>query len=274
MTSGYASIGNVKLYYEIEGKGETLVLCHAGFVDRRMWDGQWKAFTQHYRVLRFDMFGFGKSDPATAPVSRQEDLYCLLKELGIESVHLLGCSMGGEMAIDFTLEHPEMVLSLVIVSGTPGGFKMQGEPPVQLMEMLKALEQNDLKTVSELQIQLWVDGGFRQPEHVNSHVRKLAAEMNKIAVEKGTWAIADANPLNPLTPPAIERLSEIKIPVLVLAGLLDHPEVLRAADLLANEIRKAKKILLPDSAHVPNMEKPAEFNRIVLDFLSKSSRIK
>ena len=69
---------------------------------------------------------------------------------------------------------------------------MQGEPPVQLMEMLKALEQNDLKTVSELQIQLWVDGGFRQPEHVNSHVRKLAAEMNKIAVEKGTWAIADA----------------------------------------------------------------------------------
>jgi pimeloyl-ACP methyl ester carboxylesterase len=69
-------------------------------------------------------------------------------------------------------------------------------------------------------------------------------------------------------------LSEIKPCVLFLAGSLGHPEVLRAADLLADGIRKAKKILLPDSAHVPNMEKPAEFNRIVLDFLSESSSIK
>jgi pimeloyl-ACP methyl ester carboxylesterase len=155
------------------------VLCHAGFVDRRMWDGQWKAFTQQYRVLRFEMLGFGKSDSAAVPVSRREGLYCLLKELRIENVHLLGCSMGWEMAIDFTLELRETVLSLVIVSGTPGGFKMQGEPSVQLIEMLKALERNGLKTVSELQIQLWVDGGFCQPEHVNSHVRKLATEMNQ-----------------------------------------------------------------------------------------------
>jgi pimeloyl-ACP methyl ester carboxylesterase len=87
-------------------------------------------------------------------------------------------------------------------------------------------------------------------------------------VENGTWAKADAQPLNPLNPPAVGRLAEINIPTLVLAGSLDHPEVLRAADLLANRIRGAKKIILPDSAHVPNMEKSTEFNRIVLDFLS------
>ena len=153
MTAGYVDLGDGKLYYEMEGKGETLVLCHAGFVDSRMWDGQWNAFTQHYRVLRFDMRGFGKSDPATGPVSRRQDLYCLLQKLGIERANLLGCSMGGEMAIDFTLEHPEMVLSLVIVSGTPGGFEMQGEPPSQILEMLQAIEKGDLERVSELQIQ-------------------------------------------------------------------------------------------------------------------------
>ena len=138
MAAGYASIGDGELYYEMEGEGETLLLCHAGFVDSRMWDWQWDAFTQYYRVLRFDMRGFGKSDPATGPVSRRQDLYSLLKKLGIEHAHLLGCSMGGEIAIDFALEHPEMVLSLVVVSGTPGGFETQGEPPFQVLEMLQA----------------------------------------------------------------------------------------------------------------------------------------
>jgi len=83
MAVGYAEPGDGKLYYEIEGKGEMLVLCHAGFLDSRMWDAQWDAFTQHYRVLRFDMRGFGRSDPATGPVSRRQDFYCLLQELGI-----------------------------------------------------------------------------------------------------------------------------------------------------------------------------------------------
>jgi pimeloyl-ACP methyl ester carboxylesterase len=268
MTAGYADIGDGKLYYEIEGKGEVLVLIHAGFVDSRMWDGQWNDFTQHYRALRFDMRGFGKSDSATGPVSCRQDLYLVLQELGIEHAHILGCSMGGETAIDFTLEHPEMVLSLIIVNGTPSGFEMRGAPPSQVMEMLQALEQGDLDRASDLQIRLWVDGIFRQPEQVDSRVRQYAAEMNRIAVENKTWAIADANPLNPLNPPAAGRLDEINIPALIVAGSLDNPEILRAADLLADKIKRAKKIIIPDSAHVPNMEKPAEFNRIVLDFLS------
>lgn len=268
MTAGYADIGDCNLYYEIEGKGEVLVLIHAGFVDSRMWDGQWDAFTKHYRVLRFDMRGFGKSGPATGPVSRRKDLYRLLQELGIEHAHILGCSMGGEAAIDFTLEHPEIVRSLIVVNGTPGGFEMRGDPPSQLLEMLQALEHGDLKRVSELQILLWVDGTFRQPEQVDPLVRQRAAEMNKITVENGTWAIADANPLNPLNPPAVGRPGEISVPALVMAGSLDNPEILRAADLLANEIKGAKKVVISDTAHVPNMEKPAEFNQIVLDFLS------
>lgn len=274
MASGYVNLGDGKLYYEMKGEGETLVLCHAGFVDSRMWDGQWEDFSQHYRVLRFDMRGFGKSDPVVAPVSRRQDLYNLLHKLGIERAHLLGCSMGGEIAIDFALEHPEMVSSLIIVSGTPGGFEMQGEPPSQIIEMLQALEQGDLERVSELQLRLWVDGIYRKPEQVDSRVRKLAAQMNRIAVKNETWARTNANPLNPLNPPAVNRLVEIKVPVLVMAGLLDHPEILRAADVLTKEIRNAKKVILKDSAHIPNMEKPVEFNRIVLDFLRENSRIK
>jgi pimeloyl-ACP methyl ester carboxylesterase len=268
MTIGYADFGDGKLYYEMGGEGEILVLCHAGFVDSRMWDGQWTSFTQHYRVLRFDMRGFGKSDPVTGPVSRRYDLYCLLRKLGVKHANLLGCSMDGKMVIDFTLEHPEMVLSLGVISGTPEGFEMRGQPPSQILEMLQALEMGNLEIVSELQISLWVDGIYRNQSQVDPHIRQLAAEMNRILVKNGTWAKADSQPLDPLNPPAIGRLAEIKVPTLVIAGSLDHPEVLRAADLLANRIKGAKKVILPDTAHIPNMEKPAEFNQVVLDFLS------
>ena len=111
---------------------------------------------------------------------------------------------------------------------------------------------------------MWVDGIYRQSGQVCSHVCKRAAKTNRIAVENGTLAKADANPLNPLNPLAAVRLTEISILTMVLAGALDHPEVLRAVDLLANEIRGAKKVILPDSVHIPNMEKPANLTGLCL----------
>lgn len=113
VTRGYAEIEGCRLYYEIAGKGETLVLGHAGLCDRRQWDGQWDDFSKDFRVVRYDMRGYGKSDAATDPVSRSADLYGLLKALGLKKVALLGCSMSGTSAIDFTLEHPEMVWALI-----------------------------------------------------------------------------------------------------------------------------------------------------------------
>ena len=121
---------------------------------------------------------------------------------------------------------------------------------------------------SELQIRLWVDGSFRQPEQVDPQVRQRAAEMNRIPVARSTWGIADSQPYHPLTPPAAQRLGEIHVPTLIIAGALDHPEILRAADVMAAGIQGAQKLILPDSAHVPNMEQPEAFNHAVLDFLS------
>src|SRR5579859_2980612 len=103
--TGYAQLNDGKLYYEMAGEGETLVLGHAGFVDRGMWDAQWEAFAAKYRVIRYDMRGYGKSDPVTGPRTRRDDLRQLLKYLQVERTILLGCSMGGEIMLDFMLEH-------------------------------------------------------------------------------------------------------------------------------------------------------------------------
>ncbi|MGQ0600743.1 MAG: alpha/beta fold hydrolase [Anaerolineales bacterium] len=266
-TNGYLNLGDGKLYYETAGDGSPLVLAHAGFVDSRMWDDQWQALAQHYRVIRFDLQGFGKSDPLTAPVSRRDELYQLLRQLGVARAAFIGCSLSGETVLDFALEHPAMVSALIIVSAVPGGFELQGEPPPHLMEMFGALQSGDLTLASELQNRIWIDGSFRQPEQVDPVIRQRAAEMNKIALAKGTWDMMQAPPPNPLDPPAVTRLPDIHAPTLVIAGGLDHPEILRAAELMAASMPNASKAIIPDCAHLPNMEKPEEFNRLVLDFL-------
>jgi len=267
--TGYVDVGGARLYYQIGGpdNAQTLVLNHAGFVDSGQWDYQWDAFTEKYRVIRYDMRGLGKSDLAPQSVSRRDDLYKLLTQLGVSKTHVLGESMGGEIVIDFTLEHPDMVTSLIAVSATPSGFEMQGEPPRYLMEMMETLQKGDLEKGSELQLRIWIDGEYREPNEVDPAVRKHAAAMNKIAVKNGTFFTADSQPLNPLDPPAVGRLSEIHVPTLLIAGALDNSEIVRAADVMASEIENAQKLIIADAAHMPSMEKPAEFNRAVMEFL-------
>ena len=267
-TADFISTETGKIYYEVAGEGHPLVMCHAGFVDSGMWNAQWEVFKQHYRVIRYDMGGYGQSDALTAPVSRRHELATVLQHLGIERAHFLGCSMSGTTVIDFALENPDMVSALIVVSATPSGFEMQGAPPLHMMEMFGALQQGDFETASDLQIRIWIDGAERQPEQVDNTVREHAKAMNMICVRNNTFLIADMQPLNPLDPPAVTRLDMISAPTLILAGALDHPEILRAMNLMHEQIPHAQKQVIADSAHVPNMEQAQVFNQVVLDFLN------
>ncbi|MGZ3681176.1 MAG: alpha/beta hydrolase [Ktedonobacterales bacterium] len=265
--TGYLELGDGKLYYEVAGEGDTLVLGHAGFIDGRMWDAQWDAFAERYRVIRYDMRGFGKSDPVSGPRNRRRDLAHLLDHLGVKRAALLGCSMSGQIMLDYALEHPETVSALIMVTSAPSGFQMEGPPPPEILEMVAAAQQGDTARTSELQLRLWIDGPYRQPEQVNPDVRRRAAEMNRIPVERNTWLVADTRPFEPLDPPAISRLDTINFPTLAMAGALDYAETVRAVGILADSIKGAQKHTFAHSAHVPNMEEPEEFTQTVLSFL-------
>jgi pimeloyl-ACP methyl ester carboxylesterase len=267
-TTGLIDLGDGTIYYESAGEGVPLVFLHAVPFDSRMWDDQWHDFSQSNSVLRYDLRGFGMSDRLEGPVSRRQELYRLLEGNGVERANLVGCSVSGETIMDAALEHPELVSALIIVSAVPGGFEMQGEPPMELMQMMAALEQEDLDLASELSLRIWLDGPFRQPQHVDPLVRRHAAEMNRNALAKGSVSLMFAPDPNPLDPPAVQRLGRIQAPTLILAGELDNPEILRAADVMAEAIPEAQKVIIPNAAHLPNMEKPAEFNQIVKDYLS------
>lgn len=270
MTNGYFDTGDGKLYYEITGPedGETVLLSHAAFLSSGMWDAQWHELADDYRLIRYDMMGFGQSDPVTGPRCRRADLSALLQYLHVQSAHLVGCSMGGEIILDLALEHPGLARSLTIVNGTPSGFVPQGEPPQYLFEMFGAMQAQDVERASELALRIWVDGPERTPEQVDRAVRNHASAMNRVPVTQNTFATADMQPANPLDPSAITRLGQVMVPTLIVKGMLDHAETLRALDLIAAGIADAQVVEIAQGAHVPNMEQPAQFNQQLRSFLA------
>jgi pimeloyl-ACP methyl ester carboxylesterase len=263
-------LGDGDLYYEEAGEGMALVLSHAAFLDSRMFDAIWEPLAQHYRVIRYDMRGYGQSSPVNGPVCRRIDLKKLLDHLKVNKAHLVGCSNGGQICLDLALENPQLASSLTLVDSTPSGFTMTGEPPRYLLEMMDTVQNADFERASELQIRIWLDSEFRQPEEVDPGLRQKALEMNRIPIRQNTFLLSDVQPLNPLDPPAITRLENVTCPTLIVAGSFDHPEVLRAADEMAARIPHARKSIFEGCGHVPGYEKPEGFTRVLMDFLAET----
>jgi pimeloyl-ACP methyl ester carboxylesterase len=265
MKKGFAQVGGAKFYYEVAGAGHPLVLIHAGIADRRMWDDQFHVFAQYYRVIRYDRRGFGETVVTAAePYSHHQDLYHLLRLMGIGRAFLVGCSQGGKTIIDFTLEYPETSGALVLVASALSGFAFTGEAPGQWRELELADEAGDIERVNELELQIWVDGPHRTPDQVNQALRERVREMNRIALLASPAGLGSERHLEPA---AVNRLSEIDAPTLVINGDLDTPRTLAAAEFLAAGIHGARQVIISGAAHLPNMEQPEEFNRHVLSFL-------
>jgi pimeloyl-ACP methyl ester carboxylesterase len=267
-TKSFFELEDGRLYYETAGKGMPLVLAHAAFLDSRMFDAVWEPLAKHFQVIRYDMRGFGKSSPVTGPLSRRSDLDQLLTFLNVMQAHLVGCSQSGEIGLDLALEQPQRFKSLTLVGSIPSGFELQGEPPRHMLEMVGALQSGDIDRANELQIRIWLDGGCREARQVDSTLRKKALEMNRIPVSQNTFLIADTQPIRPIDPPAITRLESVKCPTWVVAGALDHPEILRAANEMVKRIPNARKTIIESAGHVPSYEQPDKFVKLLLDFLS------
>ncbi|HEY1015937.1 MAG TPA: alpha/beta hydrolase [Herpetosiphonaceae bacterium] len=264
MTQQQIQAAGGEIFCEERGDGPALVLIHPGFADSRVWDGQWAALAGRFRAIRYDQRGFGRSQAAAGPVDRRAELAGVLDALDVSSAILVGCSQGGEIALDFALERPERVAALALVSTVPSGFELQGEPPAALLELFAALEQGELEQAAELQVRLWLDGAERQPGELPAALRRQVAELGMQGLTGGGFGQEDERPLQP---PAAGRLGEVRAPTLVVAGALDHPEVLRGAATLAAGIAGARELTLPGYAHLPMLEQPERFNRALLEFL-------
>jgi 3-oxoadipate enol-lactonase len=271
---GFADVNGTKLYYEVAGEGHALVLNHGGLVDNHLWDDQFDEFAKHFKVIRYDIRGFGDSGMlknGMEPYSMERDLYSLLRFLDIEKTYVLGLSMGGGLAIDFTLQYPEMVDALITVGAGLSGNEEDDpeELKARFAEMDEAFKSGDIARSVEISLQIWTDGPHRTPEQVDPQARERVRAMTTRNFERG-----DDEEVQPqhMDPPAAGRLSEIQVPALIIVGDQDVEIILTIADTLEKGIAGAKKVVIPGTAHHLNMEKPQEFNRVVIDFLEQVER--
>jgi pimeloyl-ACP methyl ester carboxylesterase len=264
--SGFASIGNAKLYYEVAGKGQPFVMIHAGVADSRQWNNEFTLFAKHFRTIRYDLRGYGKSEPVDGEFSHMGDLIALLDLLEIrERLVIMGCSMGGGLAMDFALAQPSRVKTLVMVDAGPSGLKLDVQTHPKAAEAEEAYNVSQLDLVAELETQIWFDGMGRTAQQVNQAMRTLAYDMNRLGLSH------DAKRLGKRSPDAdtlaVERLARLDMPVLVIVGSHDTPYMMAAAGYMEQKIRSARKAIIEDAAHLSNMDQPDEFQRIVKTFL-------
>lgn len=262
--SGIAEINGAKLYYEVAGEGQPLLLVHAGIASKSMWDGQFDVFTRHYKVVRYDMRGYGQSAPVTGDYQRHEDIRALLDYLKIQHTILMGCSMGGGACMNFALEYPERADALIMVGSGPGGFSYDEWSPSPIDEQMEAAyEKGDLERVNELAMQIFVDGRGRTSDQVDPALRKKVSDMNMIALRNEGLQGKDV----PLEIPAVKRVGQLALPVLVITGDLDEEYIEKAAAFMKANIAGVHTVVMPGTAHLPNMEFPVEFNAHVQAFL-------
>ncbi len=250
-----------------EGPDPTLVLLYAGIADRRSWAAAVDALDGAFATVAYDRRGFGETEAAPGAHDHVDDLVALLDRLSLERVWLVGNSQGGRVALDTAVAHPERVAGLVLVAPAVTGAPPErpGELPpavIALWDQLEAAERaGDLATVNELETRVWLDGPQGGEGRVGGDVRRLVLEMNGAALHApdvgpererhGTW----------------DRLGEIGVPTLVVWGDLDVPPFPARMPQLVARVRGARGQVMAGTAHLPQLERPAEFAAMVRAFI-------
>ena len=260
--TGFAEVNDTRLYYEMVGRGHPLVLVHGWGFDTRMWDDQFEAFAKRFKVMRYDIRGFGKSAPPTIgkEYSHTKDLKALLNQLGIDHAYLIGLSMGGYIALDFTIEYPEMTKALILVDSTIGGFQWSKTWSELWKSIWKEAKKESVKAAKDLELKAtFFEPALEKPD--------VAFRLKQMVSDYSGWHFVNTDPLRSLDPPAIDRLQEIRVPTLIIIGERDLPDFHMIADILNKKIQNSKRITLKRAGHVSCMETPKEFNQAVSRFL-------
>lgn len=262
MRHGQLEVDGAALYYEEQGTGTPVVLLHGFSLDRRMWDDQVVAWSSRYRVVRYDLRGFGRSSTSTQPYRHAEDLAALLDHLRIDRAFLVGLSLGGGAAINATIVYPNRVLGLVVVDPSLGGFRWSAAQTNAMNEIAGSGRSRGLEAARDKWLALPIFRTLKSNPQADARFREIVADYSG-------WHWTNPDPGLPYTPPAIERLHEITAPTLVIVGERDSADFQQIALTLETRIPGARRVVLPGAGHLANMEAPDEFNAVVGAFLDQ-----
>lgn len=259
--TGFVDVPGGKLWYETRGQGSPMVFLHDGLLASETWDDQIPVFAKSFRTIRYDRRGYGRSEPAKAPFSDIDDLAAVFDTLKIPRAVLVGCSYGGSLAVDFALAHPNRVEGLIlvgpVVSGLPYSqhFNRRG-----ITNALPRFREGDAQKV----VENWVN----DPYITDAGSTRARARIRELLTANPAPLTGGGPQPTPPERPAAGRLGEIKKPTLLVVGASDIPDVHAHVGALENGIARARRVVISGAGHLVHMEKPEEWNEIVLEFAS------
>ena len=244
---------------------KTVLLLHAGIADSRMWRPQAEVLAAAgYRVIAPDLRGFGERRLEPAPFSYLRDVEGSLEGSGA----VVGCSLGGRVALELACHRPDLVERLVLIAPALPGWDWSDETRAGWAEEEAAFDRGDRARAAEASVRMWFDGPNRAQDEVDPALRAtvVAMVLRSYELQEGAWE-AGAREEDVLNPPVSGRLHEIQCPTLVLVGEEDVADMREISTHIADSIQDARLVTVPRTAHLPSLERPAEVNSLLLAFL-------
>lgn len=271
----WIDVPGARLAAQDEGEGPPVLLVHSAVVNRRSWNGVVPVLVAAgYRVIRYDMRGFGESTAEDVVYQPAADVVAVLDHFGIDRTAIGGNSMGGAFALDAVLEAPARFVAYVWVGAGIGGFDRDVLPSEDALFQAEsdAEDRSDWDLAAELDTRIWFDGWLngevapatRTDPAVRASMKAMDRELLEPGRVFGTFKRPD--------PPAIGRLGEIDLPTLVVIGELDTSGTRAAAEVMAERVAGARIERLPNVAHIVGMEAPEKLGGLIVEHLTPLPR--
>jgi 3-oxoadipate enol-lactonase len=259
LTNGYLDVSGSKVYYEEAGSGRAIVLLHDGLLHSITWDAVWQPLAARYHVVRYDRRGYGRSELPTVSYSSTQDLVKLLTHLKVQHAVVVGSSSGGALAIDFAIEHPEMVDGLFLIGPVLHGMQYTHDFLERSRRNSEPLQRDDIEGMARN----WSQDRFLIASASERARRKIYEEL-----VANSEKVKSDNPFEEeLSLPASKRLSEIKAPTVILVGEADIADVHAHCDGINAGIRASRRVVVQDAGHLIQLEKPDEVVHGLQDFI-------
>jgi 3-oxoadipate enol-lactonase len=256
-----AKTNGIETNYEIHGKDGApwLTFSHSLACTLRMWDDQLDAFKDRFRILLYDTRGHGASEAPKGPYTLDmlaEDLRQLLEHLKIAQTHFVGLSMGGMIGQTLVLKQPDL-FDRVVLADT--GHTQTPETKKQWEERIRTAETKGMQPLVSSTLERWFTKDFREKE--KDAVARIAALIQATPVPGYVGCCHAISNLN-----TTARLKEIKRPALAITGAQDAAAP--GTRYIGENVPGAETVVIPQAAHIANIEQAEAFNRALREFLS------
>lgn len=267
----FFTIADSLIHYKISGEGSPVLLLHGAGLNLDAWDTQIQQLNNNnYKTIRYSELAHGKTKRGNFDLKGTEIIDRFIAEkckCSGQKINIIGLSWGGVLAADYALKHPDKVGKIILVSPGINGWDWFSYPKTRnKYEVLKkAYEDNDSMKVGELSYNYWIIGPNRKESELDEQLRVRMRGMILFNMENHWGESRSSLDSNK----SIDRLNEIKIPSLIISGDQDAEDILEIAKIYKSGIKNSKHIILKNVGHSLNVEKPKEFNNIILSFLNE-----